>query len=74
MRVYAADDLKGLSRNELLLKLNMVKGSNELTREEICLNVDEIEFHLNGGVHRPIKEVIEDIKAGEADKDGMEGF
>lgn len=73
MRVYTSDMLKGLSRKDLLLKLDMVKTSEELSQKEIMQNVDEIEFFLNGGVHSPIKKVIDDIKDCQADISDMGG-
>lgn len=72
MRVYTSEQLKGLSKQALQLKLDMVNSSNALTREEVIANRDMIFLFMNNGGRHPIPEVIEDIKAGSADIDGME--
>ena len=50
MRVYTSKQLKGLSKQELQLKLDMVNGSIYLTDEEIIANRDMIQLFLNNGV------------------------
>ncbi|MFA5669905.1 MAG: hypothetical protein WCX83_00235 [Candidatus Cloacimonas sp.] len=72
MRIYTKEQLKGLSKQELQLKLDMVNGSIYLTDEEIIANRDMIQLALNNGVRYPIDEVMLDIKAGAADIDDME--
>ena len=73
MRVYTSKQLKGLSKKELQLKLDMVNGSIYLTDEEIIANRDMIQLFLNNGVKYTTKEVLEDIAAGSADIDDIIG-
>lgn len=73
MRVYTDEQLENCSKLELKQKLNMVNTSNDLSRGEIDANVAIIEFHLNGGVHHPMKDVVEDIRAGQADTNDLGG-
>lgn len=74
LRVYTPELLKDCSREELEKKLDMVKTNQDLTQEEIGLNVAEIEFFLNGGVRKPNKKVINDILDGQSDISDMGGF
>ena len=73
MRVYTSKQLKGLSKQELQLKLDMVNGSIYLTDEEIIANRDMIQLFLNNGVKYTTKEALEDISAGSADIDDIIG-
>lgn len=73
MRVYTSKQLKGLSKQELQLKLDMVNGSIYLTDEEIIANRDMIQLFLNNGVKYITKEALEDIAAGSADIDDIIG-
>jgi hypothetical protein len=72
VRVYTKEQLKGLSKKELQLKLDMVNSSIYLTDAEVIANRDMIQLALNNGVRYPIDEVMQDIKAGAADIDDME--
>lgn len=73
MRVYTSKQLKGLSKQELQLKLDMVNGSIYLTDEEIIANRDMIQLFLNNGIKYTTKEVLEDIATGSADIDDIIG-
>ena len=73
MRVYTSKQLKGLSKQALQLKLDMVNGSLYLTDEEIIANRDMIQLFLNNGVKYTTKEALEDISAGSADIDDIIG-
>ena len=73
MRVYTSKQLKGLSKQELQLKLDMVNGSIYLTDKEIIANRDMIQLFLNNGVKYTTKEALEDISAGSADIDDIIG-
>lgn len=72
MRIYTKEQLRGLSKQALQLKLDMVNTSIALTREEVIANRAILELALNNGVRYPIDNVIEDIKAGMADIDDLE--
>lgn len=67
MRVFTQKDLKNCSRIDLERKLNMVKGSIDLSRKERDLNVAELEVALNGGVRNHMSKVILEIDASKAD-------
>ena len=73
MRVFSKEQLENCSRVDLERKLSMVKTNDELSQEEIRLNVAEIEFFLNGGVRSPNKEAIDDILDCQADISDMGG-
>jgi len=73
LRLYSAADLKVIAdkgaegKLELERKLAMVKTNEDLTQEEKDKNIDLINFALNGGVQHTRMDVLDDIKAGEAD-------
>lgn len=71
MRLYNEADLAECSKVELERKLAMVKCNDDLTRGEKDANIDLINFALCGGVHHTRQDVLEDIKAGEADIDDI---
>lgn len=71
MRIYTKEQLHGLSKQALQLKLDMVNTSVALTREEVIANRAILELALNNGVRYPIDNVIEDIRAGMADIDDL---
>ena len=70
-RVYTDAQLKGCSKMELEAKLNLVNTSIALTPDEVVKNRDMILFYLNGGVRGVREDIIEDIKAGQADIDDI---
>ena len=72
MRVYTSEQLEGLSKQELQLRMDMVNSSNALTMEEVIANRDMILLYMNNGVRHPLPEVIGDIMAGSADIDDVE--
>lgn len=72
-RVYTHEQLKDCSKLELERKLNMVETSIALTQEEVVANRDMILFYMNGGVRGQRKDILRDIKAGEADIDDIGG-
>jgi hypothetical protein len=67
MRIYTKEQLHGLSKQALQLKLDMVNTSIALTREEVIANREVLTLALNNGVRFSIPDVLEDIKAGSAD-------
>lgn len=72
MRVYTGEQPRGLSKQQLQLKLDMVDSSMDLTDEEVIANREMIHLFMNNGVRHPLPEVMEDIKAGAADIDDLE--
>lgn len=70
------EDGNKIKRTKLQLQtmLDMVKGSNDLSRDEIEQNVKEIEFLLNGGASKRREDILRDIEAGSADIDDMGGY
>jgi len=72
MRVHTKEQLKGLSKQALQLKLDMVNSSVDLTPAEIIANREVLTLALNNGVRFGIPEVLEDIKNGSADIDDLE--
>ncbi|MDQ1340775.1 MAG: hypothetical protein QG567_1933 [Campylobacterota bacterium] len=71
MRIYTKEQLHGLSKQALQLKLDMVNASIALTREEVIANREVLTLALNNGVRFSIPDVLEDIKAGSADIDDI---
>jgi len=71
MRIYTKEQLHGLSKQALQLKLDMVNTSIALTREEVVANREVLTLALNNGVRFSIENVLEDIKAGSADIDDI---
>lgn len=74
LRLYDEEVLANCSKLDLEKKLLMVETSNELTPEEVKQNRERINFALNGRVHYTREDVLEDIKAGEADISDMGGM
>jgi len=71
MRIYTKEQLHGLSKQALQLKLDMVNTSIALTREEVVANREVLTLALNNGVRFSIENVLEDIKSGSADIDDI---
>ena len=71
MRIYTKEQLHGLSKQALQLKLDMVNTSIALTREEVIANREVLTLALNNGVRFSIENVLEDIKSGSADVDDI---
>ena len=67
LRLFEESFLAKCSKQDLERKLAMVQTNSDLTREEVEQNRDRILFALNGGVHYTRQDVLDDIKASEAD-------
>jgi len=73
MRVFTDEQLQDCSKQNLERKLDMVKCSDELTREEQKQNIAKIEYYLNGKAYFTPSEVMDDIIAGRADDNDIVG-
>lgn len=73
LRLFNESDLAKCSKANLVRKLLMVETSIDLTFEEVKQNRERINFALNGGVHNTRQDVLDDIKASEADISDWEG-
>lgn len=74
LRLFNESDLAKCGKKDLERKLAMVETSIDLTPEEVKQNRERINFALNGRVHYIREDVLEDIKAGEADISDMGGM
>ena len=72
MRVYTKEQITGKSKRELQVMLDGVKVS-DLTNEEKAANVELLEVEINGDIDKRNIQILDDIKAGEADTSDMNG-
>ena len=73
LRVYTQERLKDESKGMLQKMLDSVKVNPHLTQKEIELNIEAIEFAIDG--HRPPNEsVMRDILDGQGDMDDFSTY
>ena len=67
-RIYTEKLLKGLSKQEIQIRIDIVKASIDLTDKERDKNIEILETILNGGASCvKAKQIKEDMKACEPD-------